>query len=601
VNHLAEILFGPLFLPECTRALSRSWIVVVRCLAAIAASAVALSVIWWWWFSLQVDPSYMPYAALRIGLSAIEIMAVVLALLIAPAVLAGSLAGEKERGTLGLLLTTRVNSWEIVTGRLTGKLVQAGIVLLAGIPLWVLLAALAGLRVPTLLGMIGLPTVLAIGSGSVALAASAVARRGRDALLAVYLAGFLLIPLITTAAANISPGAAALAAPINPFHGVNALVWAEDPEPAAWSMLIWAILGSLALGVAAWRLRPSALRLLSGDVRFRRRRRRRWFVPPVDEDRPMLWKELFIERISPLGRVGTWLGVIAVALLIGISTAYAGLLVHRTWNPQTSAVDWYTDWIGSLIADSAATVGVLIQLSIVLRAAVAISSERERRTWDALLISPMEGREIVIGKLCGSLYALRWLILAGLWAWTLALLCSAMTLKDFLFQLLGIVVIGACMSAIGVRTSLATATSTKSMTLAVGLWMAAVALLSLLAAMLLFTLFLAIQLAWWSYYGFMSPSGVPPPLAWLAISFGDSWRAVQLLLYLALTLAVVIESRYRFDRIAGRMTGGEVEVAVDQFLHGVPMAPVPLNAWAAGKSAITSTDPLPPDTFRSSP
>jgi ABC-type transport system involved in multi-copper enzyme maturation permease subunit len=354
-------------------------------------------------------------------------------------------------------------------------------------------------------------------------------------------------------------------------------------------MLIWAVLGGIGLGAAAWRLRPSALRLLSGDVRFRRRRTRRWIVPPVDEDRPMLWKELFIERISPLGRVGTWVGVIAVALLIGVSTVYAGLLVYRAWgDSQTSAVDWYTDSIGSLIANSAATVGVLIQLSIVLRAAVAISSERERRTWDGLLTSPLEGREIVIGKLCGSFYALRWLILAGLWAWTLALLCSAMTLKDYVFQLLDIVVIGACMSAIGVRTSLAAATSTKSMTWAVGLWMAAMALLALLAVMLVVWIFLAIQLVWWSSNGFVPPSGVPPPLAWLAISFGDAWRVVQLLLYLALTVAVVIESRYRFDRIAGRMTGGEVEVAVDQFLHGIPMAPVPLNAW--DKIPILSND-----------
>jgi hypothetical protein len=64
---------------------------------------------------------------------------------------------------------------------------------------------------------------------------------------------------------------------------------------------------------------------------------------------------------------------------------------------------------------------------------------------------------------------------------------------------------------------------------------------------------------------------------------------------------VVIESRYRFDRIAGRMTSGEVEVAVDQFLHGVPMAPVPLNAWASEKAATTSADPLLPETHRSSP
>ena len=124
------------------------------------------------------------------------------------------------------------------------------------------------------------------------------------------------------------------------------------------------------------------------------------------------------------------------------------------------------------------TVGYLIQLSIVLRAAVAITSERQRGTWDSLLTSPLQGRDIVLGKLCGSLYALRWLILAALWAWTLALIFGAMPLKDYLFLLLSIVVIGACMSAIGVRISLATATATKSMSMAVGLWLVVLTLLS---------------------------------------------------------------------------------------------------------------------------
>jgi hypothetical protein len=50
-----------------------------------------------------------------------------------------------------------------------------------------------------------------------------------------------------------------------------------------------------------------------------------------------------------------------------------------------------------------------------------------------------------------------------------------------------------------------------------------------------------------------------------------------------LTVLVIIESRYRFDRIAGRMTGGDVEVAVDQFLHGTPMEPVLVNGSATVK------------------
>ena len=62
----------------------------------------------------------------------------------------------------------------------------------------------------------------------------------------------------------------------------------------------------------------------------------------------------------------------------------------------------------------------LIQWAVGLRAAVSISSERERGTWDALLTSPLDGREIVRGKLWGSLYALRGLILAAFLAWALA-------------------------------------------------------------------------------------------------------------------------------------------------------------------------------------
>ncbi len=303
----------------------------------------------------------------------------------------------------------------------------------------------------------------------------------------------------------------------------------------------------------------------------------------------MLWKELFIERISPLGRLGKWVGVATVLLLIGLSTCYAGLIAYGTWwQTQPSESEMYADWIGSMIADSAVMVGYLIQLSVVLRAAVAISSERQRGTWDSLLTSPLLGRDIVVGKLCGSLYALRWLILAALWAWTLALVFGAMTLKVYIFHLLGIVVIGACMTAIGVRVSLATETATKSMSLAVGLWLVVLALLSVIAVILVFMIFVAVQVFWWSFHHFTPPPGFATPFVLIPITFGDGWRATMLFLYLLLAVAVVVESRYRFDRIAGRMTGGAVEVAVDQCLHGIPMAPIPLDGASPPEHA-----PLP--------
>jgi len=77
-------------------------------------------------------------------------MLVTIALVMGPAVLAGSIAGEKERGVMALLLTTRVTPREIIAGRLTGKLTQVAMALLVGLPAVVALTALAGMRPPTL-------------------------------------------------------------------------------------------------------------------------------------------------------------------------------------------------------------------------------------------------------------------------------------------------------------------------------------------------------------------------------------------------------------------------------------------------------------------
>jgi hypothetical protein len=158
-----------------------------------------------------------------------------------------------------------------------------------------------------------------------------------------------------------------------------------------------------------------------------------------------------------------------------------------------------------------------------------------------------------------------------------------MTIKEYAFLLLHVIVIGACMSAIGVRISMAAATGAKAMSIAVGLWLATLPFFWLFALILVGMLAVADQMFWWSFYGLIPPSGMATPFSWLPISFGDACTIAELGLYIVLTVLVVIESRYRFDRIAGRMTGGDVEVTVDQFLHGTPMAPILLNGASVAK------------------
>ncbi len=75
--------------------------------------------------------------------------------------------------------------------------------------------------------------------------------------------------------------------------------------------------------------------------------------------------------------------------------------------------------------------GWLIQLAIGLRAAVSIASERERGTWVALLMSPLEPGEIVQAKLVGSLHALRFMVGAVVLALTIAVIVGAVPVRSY--------------------------------------------------------------------------------------------------------------------------------------------------------------------------
>ena len=232
--------------------------------------------------------------------------------------------------------------------------------------------------------------------------------------------------------------------------------------------------------------------------------------------------------------------------------------------------------MGKIFGNSVVLIGFLIEWAIGLRAAVAIASERERGSWDGLLTSPLEGGEIVRGKLYGSLFAIRWLLLATAWAWTLTVICGAMSVQVYAFAMVGMVVYGAFMAAVGVRASLATNTATRAMAITIGTWLGALALGSVLAlfvvvvVILFFTMlwYLGIQLGWTSW------NRAP----WFPLSFSMGFMLTRLAIHGLATAAIVAEARLRFDRIAGRSAGGTAQVAVDRLLHGRPMAPIPVEA-----------------------
>ena len=566
---LSTTLLGPLAAPECARASRRGWVIWVRMLAGLAAGVVAFVVLWFWWIAQQFDPNHQPFQELRIALILIEGMVLAFAMILAPAVLAGSLAGEKERGSIGLLLTTRVSAADIVLGKLAGRLSQVAMIELAGLPCLLLIAAMAGFGWSSTLTLLALPVAISVGGAGIALGASAMSRRGRDALLFVYLLDilFLLAPLLGT---SVGPWVGL----ISPFAPLDDLVYRELCWPALATSGIYLAMGATGLVLAAWRLRPSCL--AEGDDKKSKKKTRGFsWIPQIDE-RPMLWKELYIERVGTLGRAGRWIGGL---LVFWLGLGSLGLLGYAAYGHFVAKDATYSDfaivyssmWYGN----SAIFIGCLIQCAIGLRAAVTISSERERGTWDALLTSPLEGTEIVRGKLWGSLYALKWLIGSALLAWTVTLCLTGMSVYEYVEQLLGLVIIGTFISAVGVRTSLRSATATRAMGGTIGIWLGAFMLFYAVAVVICVLVLFVCLMAWLMsiQIGLTTFSGRP----WFPMSWRLGSDIAFYTLYLLGAILIVAETRVRFDRVAGRMTGGETAVALDHLIHGVPMAPVRLE------------------------
>jgi hypothetical protein len=353
----------------------------------------------------------------------------------------------------------------------------------------------------------------------------------------------------------------------NPFTVVDDLAVGAGLGPAWASAGLWLGVGLLGVVVASWRLRPSCLRPMEGE-RAGRKPKRRLVVPPVDERRPMLWKELYIEHVATLGKFGNWAGRILVLSLIAGSLGLAAVFCWDAYRGGDAVwAGWARDELEYWVGRSGDFLSMLIQWAIGLRAAVSISSERERGTWDAILTSPMEGSELAWGKLWGSLHAIGWLIVAALLAWTVAVAVEAVPLRQGVVWAAEVFVIGAFMAAVGVRTSLVCATATRAMAVTIGVWLGAYVGFAMLTLLVLASGLLLCNLYWVA----AAQLGLAPPVTtlWAPVPFSIGFPAARMLLYLSTTVLTVIDTRLRFDRLAGRMTAGKLATAFDRFLYGV--------------------------------
>jgi ABC-type Na+ efflux pump permease subunit len=348
-----------------------------------------------------------------------------------PAAVASGIAGERERGSLSLLLTTRLNAFEIIAGKLAAALLRFAAWLAAGLPLLVLLHRVGGFDLRLLLlAAAGTATtsffvaamVAAVSVGSRALKHAL----GISVLLAVAWLDFPFMAVI--AGPRLFPGVYRWFNPVNlvllessPLsvvaHAFGLILRAGIIEVVLRMMAYELVGGLLLTSWAVFRLRPAS-RLLdgAGDAPKRVRARSGLRQRPPCGDEPMMWKERYVATSGLVGRLLGWAayGSLFVILAMTVATvarpAWMELLSEGFGVSHPGDARWQFNQM--FLRPLTGFLMFFVVLMVGAMTGESLEHERSRNTWTVLLSTPLSGREILRAKQAAMLRRWRPLFVA---------------------------------------------------------------------------------------------------------------------------------------------------------------------------------------------
>jgi ABC-type transport system involved in multi-copper enzyme maturation permease subunit len=345
------------------------------------------------------------------GLRGLVLQQFCVLLLAAPAFAAGTITDEKATGTLQYLLATPLTAREIVFDRWLALMVQLIVLSQPAAPLTIFLGTILGLSMGELFALVAGPLAFLGLVIAAALLSSIWSRRTTSAILGFYgVLGGAFLGLWLGGAWPI----------LGPLAVIDAVgqprgVW----PPLGWSWLVWGGTTVACLLLAAWRLRPAFRKQLPGRTSTSSIRRRG--LPPMSKN-PIRWRESYLADRSSLA----WLAMIPRAawllLVVALTVlAYGAVVLLDADEPTTLRAGirvpiFFVPTTGPLMAVLAISLVAAFAVGMLaaVRCASTISGERERQTWDVLLLTPLLTKTLLRGKLWGVLDSLRPYLLAYL-------------------------------------------------------------------------------------------------------------------------------------------------------------------------------------------
>ena len=394
---------GPVFMREINASGRRTWTYITRGLFMLGLAGIMGLVFLTHLPALHASVSGLAQVQELQGLAPTATASLVWFLFVTLSLAAASQCGgaicdERRKGSLASLLTTPLAAWEIIMGKLLAGLAEILLLGLASLPLLLAVRIFGGLTAETVFASFGVMIPSIILTASLTILASVGARHSSTAMLTglgatiVLWIGPPLLALIGST--SVGTRVASLWFEFVPLwvlgRVTTELIFGQSfgvPASFPWyaSSLASLAASAAALLLATMLLRRTLAREASGatPVAAKAASSAQAFTSRAVGDRPVLWRELQIQRGRRWWRILRWPVMLT--------------LIAALWS---TAINFSSDDIFYPVA----IVGTIISLVVAATSTTgAISTERESRTLDSLLATPLTPAEIVTGKFFGAL------------------------------------------------------------------------------------------------------------------------------------------------------------------------------------------------------
>jgi ABC-type transport system involved in multi-copper enzyme maturation permease subunit len=499
-------LAGPIFAFDLIRTARRRSYLTIRLLYPLLVFLLLLIV-----FAISFNPeltSQKSSADFCVTFFCVFMLFNILAIfLLTPAYAAGALAEEKKRQTLDALLASDLRDHEIVLGTYFSRITKLGLIFLSPLPIFSFLQFLGGMEPLLIVAGFAFTTISLCSLAAVSVFFSVRASNPREALVRTYSA---IVVLILTGTAFWSviqsvpgwryfPGSDSALSIVNLDDVAN---WLNFGNPIVLAIqlirgiytgltldkLLPTFLGSYAafhaavifcsLAYAACFLRQFALgggdavNGQAGEGIIKPWLRKRWCGLPWLANRPMLWKELLVERTPRRGwarRLFVGLGLVGLLFpVLHLNYFFRGSVFPLHY---VRHVELLSLWLRLLCG----LFGVIALLQTLAAATGGIAGERDKQTFEELLATPLTNRAIFFAKWQGALCrsSSAWKALVGLWCvglWTGSIhpLAIAIFLLCWLAYAAFLSSVGVWFSVVCQTTRLATAAAFLTLSVVVG-------------------------------------------------------------------------------------------------------------------------------------